>query len=94
MIQPVILKPQSHFPHHAKQLVLNGKDAQQLQGKRVVIIDDVVSTGITLRMMKKMMDKVGAEIVAIMVVLKQGEQFDEDLKFSFVAQLPVFKAKE
>ena len=91
MIQPVILKPQSHFPSHVKQLVLNGQDAQQLKGKRVVIIDDVISTGVTMRMMKKMMEKVGAEVVQIMVVLKQGEQFDNDLDFSFVTELPIFK---
>ncbi|MBU0979111.1 MAG: phosphoribosyltransferase family protein [Patescibacteria group bacterium] len=93
MIGPVILKPLSHFPSHVKQLVLNGQDAVQLKGKRVVIIDDVISTGVTMRMMKKMMEKVGAKVVSIMVVLKQGEQFDKDLEFSFVAELPIFQVE-
>jgi len=92
MIEPVILKPMAHFPNHAKQLVLNGRDAERLKGKKVVLIDDVISTGVTLRMMKKLMEQVGAQVVKIMVVLKQGEQFDKSLEFSYVAELPIFKA--
>jgi len=91
MVAPVILKPLSYFPKHVRQLVLNGEDASLLKGKKVVIVDDVVSTGVTMRMMGKLMEKVGAEVVLQVAVLHQGEQFDKFEKFLTLAELPIFK---
>ena len=64
MISPTILKPLSHFPKHTRPLVIDGRDKEFLKGKRVAIIDDVVSTGVTMRMVRKLMDNVGAKVVA------------------------------
>lgn len=91
MVSPVILKPLPHFPKHVRQLVIDGSDAELLKDKRVVVLDDVVSTGVTMRMMAKMMEKVGAEVVATAAVLRQGEQFDDLKNFIFLGELPVFK---
>lgn len=91
MVSPVILKPLPHFPKHVRQLVIDGVDVDLIRGKKVVVVDDVVSTGVTVRMMKKLMEKVGAEVVAIAAVLRQGEQFDELGEFIFLGELPVFK---
>lgn len=92
MVNPVILKPLPYFPKHVKQLVINGNDAEILKGKRVVIIDDVVSTGVTLRMMHQLMEKIEAKVVLTMVVLKQGEQFDKIDNLIFLEELPIFKS--
>lgn len=92
MVSPVILKPLSYFPKHVRQLVLDGVDAQILKDKKVIIIDDVISTGVTVRMMLKLMEKVGAKVVANVAVLKQGEQFDKFENLLTLAELPVFKA--
>lgn len=91
MLNPVILKPLPHFPKHVKQLVLDGQDAKLLNGKKVIIIDDVISTGVTMRMMAHLMKKVGAEVVLMAAVLKQGEQFDKFDNLLTLAELPVFK---
>lgn len=91
MVSPVILKPLPHFPKHVRQLVLDGNDAQMLRGKKVIIIDDVISTGVTMRMMSKLMEKVGAKIVLCAAVLKQGEQFDKFENLLTLAELPIFK---
>lgn len=91
MISPVILKPLSYFPRHVKPLVLNGADADFLKGKKVVILDDVVSTGVTFRMMRKLMEKAGATVTGYFVALKQGEQFDKFENMDYLAELPVFK---
>lgn len=90
MVSPVILKPLPHFPKHVRQLVIDGGDAELLKNKRVVIVDDVVSTGVTMRMMTKIMEKVGAGVVARVAVLRQGEQFDNLENFIFLGELPVF----
>ena len=92
MVAPVVLKPLPHFPKHVRQLVIDGVDAELLKGKKAVVVDDVVSTGVTVRMMGKLMEKVGAEVVAIATVLKQGEQFDKLDDFIFLGELPIDKA--
>jgi len=91
MIRPIILKPLPHFPKHVKQVVINGTDAELLQGKKVVVIDDVLSTGVTMRMIHILMDQVGAIVVKKMVILKQGEQFDKIENLFFLENLPIFK---
>jgi len=90
MVAPIILKPLPYFPKHVKQLVIDGRDAQVLKNKKVAIIDVVVSTGVTLRMINKLMSQVGAQVVKTLVIIKQGEQFDANLKFSHLAELPIF----
>lgn len=94
MMNPVILKPLSHFPKHVKQLVINGSDADLLKGKKVLLVDDVVSTGVTMRMLTKLMEKIGASVVATAAILKQGTQFEEIDSLIYLGELPIFKETE
>jgi adenine phosphoribosyltransferase len=92
MVSPIILKPLPYFPKHIEQLVVDGTDSQFLKGKKVIVVDDVVSTGVTMRMISKMMEKVGAEIVAYMSIIRQGNnQFDKLENFFYLKELPIFK---
>jgi adenine phosphoribosyltransferase len=91
MINPVVVKPLSHFPKHVKPLVLNGPDAELIKNKKVVIIDDVVSTGVTIRMIKYLMKKVNATVVECFAAVKQGEQFDDIENLEYLGELPIFK---
>lgn len=73
-------------------LVLDGQDVIFLKGKKVVIIDDVVTTGKTIKVIHDFLKEVGAEVVATAAVLKQGEDYiDEDSEFIFLDKLPIFK---
>lgn len=95
MVQPIKLKPLPHFPKHVEQLVLNGADAEILKEKKVAIVDDVVSTGVTMRMIDKMMEKVGAKVVVHASVIRQGQnQFDKIENFVYLAELPFFKTSK
>ena len=91
MTSPVVVKPLSHFPKHVKPLVLNGPDAEILKNKKILVVDDVISTGVTMRMISYLMDKIQAKIVGYITVIKQGEQFDELNNLTYLAELPVFK---
>ncbi len=91
MISPIKLDPLPYFPNHIKPLVLNGADADLLRGKKVVIIDDVVSTGVTMRMIGKLMDKLNAKVVTYFAALRQGTQFDEIQNLLYLGELPIFK---
>lgn len=92
MVDPIKLRPLPHFPKHVKKLVINGTDAEILKNKKVAIIDDVVSTGVTMRMIDKLMEKVGAEVVLHATAIRQGqEQFDAIKNFIYLAELPILK---
>jgi adenine/guanine phosphoribosyltransferase-like PRPP-binding protein len=55
-------------------LHLDEKDRELVAGKRVVLVDDVISTGSTLDGMRRVMERVGANVVAEAAVLTEGEQ--------------------
>jgi adenine phosphoribosyltransferase len=55
-------------------LYLDEKDRQLVDGKRIVLLDDVISTGSTLQGMRLIMGKANAEIVAEAAVLTEGDR--------------------
>ncbi len=74
----------------SQTLVLDQMDAEFLKGKRVLIIDDVISTGESLRAMEALCEKAGAVVTGKIAVLAEGDAFyREDI--TVLAQLPLFK---
>lgn len=72
-------------------LVLNGPDAQILKDKKVVVIDDVVSTGRTINVVSELMRTVNAKVVAVAAILKQGEESQNlGVPFFYLGTLPFF----
>ena len=57
-------------------LILDEKDAELIKNKKVILIDDVISTGSTLKGMHQLMKKVKAEVVAEAAVLTEGNLED------------------
>ncbi|MDH3943588.1 MAG: phosphoribosyltransferase family protein [Anaerolineae bacterium] len=54
-------------------LFLDSKDFDLIKGKKVVLVDDVVSTGSTQKAMRGVMEKAGAEIAAESAILTEGD---------------------
>ena len=72
-------------------LYLDGKDAEYMRGKRVLIIDDVISTGDSLRAIEELVAHAGGNIVGKMAILAEGDAKDrKDIQFLEV--LPLFRA--
>ena len=71
-------------------LVIDTVDAEAMKGKRIAIIDDVISTGESLRAMEELVNKAGGEIVAKMAVLAEGDAIDRP-DITVLAPLPLFK---
>jgi adenine phosphoribosyltransferase len=57
-----------------QQLYLDEKDRQLLEGRRVVLLDDVISTGSTLQGMREIISRANAHIVVEAAILTEGEQ--------------------
>ncbi len=55
-------------------LFLDQKDHELIQGKRVVLVDDVISTGSTQQGMRAVMDKAGAELAAEAAIFTEGDE--------------------
>jgi adenine phosphoribosyltransferase len=55
-------------------LLLDEKDRKMIQGGKVVIVDDVISTGSTLQGMRMILDKAGASVVAETAIFTEGDR--------------------
>lgn len=55
-------------------LILDEKDRNLVEGKNVVIVDDVISTGSTLQGMRMILEKAGGNIVAEAAILTEGDR--------------------
>ena len=72
-----------------QKLYLDGDDAAYMKGKRVLIVDDVISTGASLQALEALVTQAGGEIVGRMAVLAEGDAIDhKDLVY--LAPLPLF----
>lgn len=70
-------------------LWLDGKDRFLLKGKEVILVDDVVSTGSTLKGLRSLMKKAGAKVVAEAAVFTEGDQ-KKWKKIISLGNLPIF----
>ena len=77
---------------HKQTLCLDGHDAEYLKGKRVVIVDDVISTGESLHALEALVNRVGGNIVGRMAILAEGDATKrEDLVY--LEKLPLFNGE-
>jgi adenine phosphoribosyltransferase len=74
-----------------QMLYLDEKDRAVVRGKRVALVDDVISTGSTLEGMRKVMELAGAEIVAQAAVFTEGDPA-EWKHITALGHLPLFKS--
>ncbi len=55
-------------------LILDEKDRESIKGKKVLVLDDVISTGSTLQGMRMVLDKAGATVTAEAAILTEGDR--------------------
>ncbi|MED9968632.1 MAG: phosphoribosyltransferase family protein [Ruminococcus sp.] len=73
-----------------QKLYLGDDEAEYLRGKRVLIVDDVVSTGESLLALEELMEKCGANVVGKACVLAEGDAKNRD-DIVFLEPLPLFQ---
>ena len=74
-----------------QHLYIDGEDAALMKGKKILVVDDVISTGESLRAVEQLVEKAGGIICGRMAILAEGEAADrEDLLY--LEKLPLFTA--
>ena len=76
---------------HRQHLYLDGADAEFMKGKNVLIVDDVISTGESLKALEKLVNAAGGNIVGRMAILAEGDA-QERTDIKFLQKLPLFDA--
>ncbi len=76
---------------HVQKLVLDKADADMIKGKRILILDDVISTGESLRATEELVNQAGGIIAGKMAVLAEGEAYNRE-DIIVLGKLPLFNA--
>ena len=77
---------------HTQKLCLGEDDANAIKGKRVLIVDDVISTGDSLEAIEHLVENAGGNIVGKMAVLAEGSAADRE-DIIYLEKLPLFDAE-
>ncbi len=89
MQNPVSVSVRSITTDSEQKLILDGAEGEKIRNKRVVILDDVISTGESLLAVEKLVAKFDANVVAKAAVLAEGDAADRT-DIVFLEKLPLF----
>ncbi|MBE6935510.1 MAG: adenine phosphoribosyltransferase [Ruminococcaceae bacterium] len=87
----VSVKVRSITTDKEQTLYLAEDEVEYIQGKRVLIVDDVISTGESLRAVEALVEKAQGNVVGRMSVLAEGDAANRD-DILFLEKLPLFNA--
>ena len=91
MPDPIWVEDQSITTAGVQRLYLGRDDADLIRGKRILIMDDVISTGGSLKAMEALVEAAGGIVTGKVTVLAEGDaQKRSDIRY--LAPLPVFHA--
>lgn len=90
MQNPVSVSVRSITTDSEQVLILDGAEGEKIRNKRVLIIDDVISTGESLAAVEKLVEKFDVNVVAKAAVLAEGDAADRD-DIVFLEKLPLFE---
>lgn len=88
MISPVSRSVISITTGKPQLLVIDGNDIKLLKGKKVAILDDVVSTGSTLKGLSELVEEVGGTVSVVMAVFTEGVPRGDVIS---LGHLPLYK---
>lgn len=90
MKDPVSVHVRSITTANVQTVYLDSNEGEQLRGKRVLVIDDVISTGESLKAVHALLEKFEANIVGQAAILAEGEAADRT-DIIFLEKLPIFE---
>jgi adenine phosphoribosyltransferase len=89
MVDPISVEVNSITTQKTQTLYLDGNDAKLMKGKKVLIVDDVISTGESLLALEKLVEAAGGIICGKACILAEGDAAKRD-DIVFLEELPLF----
>lgn len=89
MDEPLVDEVESITTQKKQTLCLDGNDAEAIRGKRVAIIDDVISTGESISAVERLIERAGGTVVARAAILAEGDAAKRE-DILFLEELPLF----
>lgn len=75
-----------------QKLYMDGADAKKMKGKRILILDDVISTGGSLAAVESLVNQAEGQVIGRMAILAEGDAAKRD-DILFLEKLPLFNAE-
>ena len=89
MEEPIEVEINSITTTNSQKLYLNNQDAKKIKGKRIALVDDVISTGQSLKALERLVEKTGGKVLAKAAILAEGDAKDRK-DIIFLEALPTF----
>ena len=89
MTDPIKVEVKSITTDHVQTLYLSQEDVESLKNKRILIVDDVISTGESSIALEKLVGEIGGSVVGKAAVLAEGDAADRT-DIIFLEPLPLF----
>ena len=90
MENPISVEDESITTQGKQHLYLSQEDVQLIQGKKVLLVDDVISTGGSMKAMKELAEKAGATVIGEAAILAEGDAAKRK-DIIFLEPLPLFE---
>ena len=74
-----------------QKLYMDGADAAKMKGKRILILDDVISTGGSISAVENLVEQAGGNVVGKMAILAEGDAANRD-DIIYLEPLPLFNS--
>lgn len=89
MTEPLVIEVYSITTQTKQLLCLSREESEEIRGKRILIVDDVISTGESIRAMESLVKKAGGKVAGKAAILAEGDSADRK-DIIFLEKLPVF----
>ena len=89
MVDPISVEVRSITTQKQQTLYIDGADAELMKGKKVLIVDDVISTGESLAAVEKLVTEAGGIVCGKAAILAEGDAARRD-DIVFLEELPLF----
>ena len=90
MKNPVSVNVRSITTDAVQTLIMDEIEGDQIRGKRVVVLDDVISTGESIKAVEELCARFDAQVVARAAVLAEGDAAKRD-DIVFLAEIPLIE---
>lgn len=92
MENPICVEDESITTMGKQRLYLSQDDVDLIRGRKVLLVDDVISTGGSMKAMKEITEKAGGRVIGEAAILAEGDAAKRE-DIIFLAPLPLFEAE-